>query len=323
MHPAPYPVRSSLFLATSNAVALREVLNILFHFSGNFAPSVVQDDKTGGLSSIEIHLNANALLDSMVEKARLLVSRALAQMTQATADNAVSQPASMLHSASQGSLIEATFKRKKVESEANVPPTISEEASTSPRLQKIKSTAMHFSEVLEGKPLSRESSFDTDQAPTSVMFHSKVGLRDSQTLESILLLPPRPRNDITRRGTTSKLKSFQSFGRPHGSDHQSFSGNATFANFGYSTEPTWGRDGKLRRHPIPQQGGDIPKLDSFSSAGTASSKNAMFPSSPSSSADSVPMLSAHRPPAGRTEPKLSRTATALESWLMDSSKWSS
>ncbi len=282
-------------------------------------------DNQEGLSLIEIQLSANALVDSMVEKARLLVSRALARMTQTTADSSASQPASILHSASHGTLIDATFHRRKVESGPLVPPTISEERPISPRLQKIKSAALRFSEVLEGKPLSRESSFEMNCAPTTVMMPSaKVELKGSQNLESILMLPPRPRNDIARRGTTSKLKSFQSFGRPHGSDFQSFTGNATFANFGYSLEPMWGRDGKLRRHPVPQQGGEMPKLDSFSSTGTASSKNAMFQSSPSSSADSVQMLSTNRPGAGvRTEPKLSRTATALESWLLDSSKWSS
>jgi hypothetical protein len=124
----------------------------------------------------------------------------------------------------------------------------------------------------------------------------------------------------------------KSFGRAHAGD--GYDGrNATFGDFGrtpLAAGPVWGKDGRLKNHPVPggglmsgrlmpdaeqSKGGvnatfDLQRPAARPSAAVEALLNSASSSSkPSSSSNSTGSAAA-----------LPRTATALENWLVDATK---
>jgi hypothetical protein len=179
----------------------------------------------------------------------------------------------------------------------NLTPSV---ADKSPRLQKARSSALRLNGVLHGKAVEREAPDLGVRKIRSVMWDTPVTI---PKLNLMSALAPAPKKMRVAQNV-AKLKSFKSFGRAHAGDFGSGPRNATFGEYG-GRQPFWGRDGRLANHPSARQGDDT--SDQLGMQATAE-KNATFD-----------FLNVRRPPASAVTGSLPRTATALESWLVDKS----
>jgi hypothetical protein len=242
------------------------------------------------------------MLNAMSEQARVVVFKAVASATKtplppdavatfkasSVKEEIPSRPTTLLNASAL-----ADFK-----SSLNLTPTSTDK---SPHLQKARSSALRLNGVLLGKQAVES------QRPTlgmrkirSVMWDTPVQM---PKLNLTPALAPSPKKMRVAQHV-AKLKSFKSFGRAHAGDFGSGPRNATFGEYG-GRQPFWGRDGRLANHPTARQGDDS---DQLGMADTAE-KNATFD-----------FLKVQRPaPAIAVTGSLPRTATALESWLVDKS----
>jgi hypothetical protein len=272
-----------------------------------------------GLVKIEIRLDTGALLDSMVQQARMVVFKAVSKATAATdaitgAADPKGGPRIKLDpgSATSSTLSGFSSALNLSSGSSSVPPG---QHQPGHRLQKARSSALRLNSVLQG---------DTSKGPgTSPLEKS----RKSRSIQwdhpmdlpkmKIPTIPVSKRQRVAQ--TSARLASFKSFGRPHGGDFGSGPRNATFGDFG--RKPIWGRDGKLANHPTPMQSSDDNNEDLLSPAETKNNKNATFdfqrPSIHLSSGLDLGS-SKNRNSINRVPSSIPRTATALEGWLMKS-----
>lgn len=174
------------------------------------------------------------------------------------------------------------------------------EPDQSPRLQKAHVSALKLNGILHGR---REESHH---------FTTPLGMRKSRSVkwDSPMQLPtltsalaPTPKKQRIAN-TAAKLKSFKSFGRPHGGDFGSGPRNATFADYG--RQAVWGRHGRMVHHPTPMES---QAADDLMGAAVTAEKNETF--------DWTKIKRVQEPRAASGG--MQRTATFLENWLMKKS----
>mmetsp|Transcript_74 Transcript_74/g.178 ORF Transcript_74/g.178 Transcript_74/m.178 type:complete len:535 (+) Transcript_74:190-1794(+) len=209
----------------------------------------LDDDEMGmGLTSVDIGLKTEALLESMVKEARVIVINAVSKAT-------------------SGSKIDIKALKKNDGTKANQKPNAL--SSLSPGLRsgfKPSSSSIASSFASSGLLLAAQKKGMYQPSNPRMKAHSS-SLKINKILSTSTLqhtrsvqfdnldpLKAKADDDSKRQklATTARLTSFKSFGRPHAGDFDAGGGpkNATFANFGGS-QKFWGRDGKLASKPMP------------------------------------------------------------------------
>lgn len=271
---------------------------------------------------MDIRLDTGAMLDSMVQQARMIVFKAVAKATSA-AESSV--PMDSKVDSKVGSIPEDEFGAETAtlsgfSSALNLSSgSGNAEGSTSQpahRLQKARSSALKLNSVLQGgvgKP-DGNAGLEKTRKSRSVQWDHRTDLLKVKA--SAFPSPKRQRV----ADTSARLRSFKSFGRPHAGDFGSGPRNATFGDFGRG--PIWGRDGKLANHPAPMQAGD-PSRDLLSLEEAKPTRNATFnfqrpPIHLSSGLDLDAARGKRDSSSNNPVPtSIPRTATALEGWLME------
>lgn len=281
-----------------------------FQAPGTISGFFSKDTSTPGITKVEIRFDCAALLDAMVEQARLVVFKAVAGATASVKKPApktslalppiAEEPKSRVKTAISGTFATSL--------------NLSEEATAkSPRLQKAHNSALRLSGILHGRndalpagpPVSlprkhRSVTFDVLRTPSASASSTNIHAAKRQR---------------TVPSTKGRLRSMKSFGRPHAETGPG-ARNATFNDFGrapLAAGPIWGRDGKLKNHPMP--GG---LAQSKGHVEVSERQNATFDfGTPSRSATGLSNATPKQPDGS---PGLPRTATALENWLVQATK---
>mmetsp|Transcript_23456 Transcript_23456/g.39787 ORF Transcript_23456/g.39787 Transcript_23456/m.39787 type:complete len:544 (-) Transcript_23456:224-1855(-) len=290
-------------------VALRAPGTVAGHFSKSGSP---------GLTKVEVRIDTTALLESMVEQARLVVFKAVARATGGV-QSPESKPKRHVVDNSNPSRLAGFSSALNLSADA---------AAKSPRLQKARSSALRLNSILQGKSEAASTPLSKTRKTRSVQWESPFDLPSKDTSN----FPTAKRQRHVQ--SQARLRSMKSFGRPH-AEHGHNPNNATFNDFGGRGGPTWGRDGKLRNHPVPGGGGMSSRLSSLTAgANQPSRQNATFDFTGGAPRTSrlTPSLSSSlnfsKRPGGRKvggnmggiPSTLPRTATALESWLVKKSQ---
>jgi len=273
---------------------------------GTVAGDFSEDDPTA-LSKVTIQLDSGTLLSSMVDQARMAVFKTVAKVTTGLA-NPASKPAAPAANVSQ---LPGGFSSSLRLSAAS--------ATGSPALAKARSSALRLNTVLQGGGKSETPAGIRKQR--SVQFNTPMPLTASKGMEPSSSKKPR----VAVLETANRLKSFKSFGRPHAEDSSGGPRNATFGNFG--RQAIWGRDGKLASHPMPVNSLEKQRIEQMGEK-VIGSVNATFGSNSNSSPASARLHTAgglglsrgsnnSSNNMNRLPSTLPRTATALESWLMN------
>lgn len=281
-------------------------------FSGNFE----RDGDTPGLGlvKVDIRLDTGAMLDSMVQQARMIVFKAVAKATSAS-DAAQLNAGSSFVKPDMGAAPSATLSgfssALNISAGSQVPEGKHQPAH---RMQKAKSSALKLNSVLQGGTGGSKggAGLDKSRKTRSVQWDKGMDLPKVKTPS----IPSPKRQRVAQ--TNSRLTSFKSFGRPHAGDFGSGPRNATFGDFG--RKPIWGRDGKLANHPSPMQVIDD-QSDELQVGSSKNTKNATFdfqrPSIHLSSGLDLGSSRKHRSSLNKVPSSIPRTATALEGWLME------
>mmetsp|Transcript_13923 Transcript_13923/g.20562 ORF Transcript_13923/g.20562 Transcript_13923/m.20562 type:complete len:511 (-) Transcript_13923:151-1683(-) len=274
-----------------DVVFLRAPGTVSGHFSKGFQP---------GLVKVDIRLDTNALFNTMVEQARLVVFKAVSQATNVGSpkgpiDTGAANVPTPMDACRKEQSSETRPDTRALSSFSSALSLSAKAAEDSPRLAKARHSALKLNSILQGT--SSANVGDVQPQPTnkfrkirSVQWDTALDVKKNNNF------PPTKRQRQVQ--SNSRLRSFKSFGRPHGSDGRREAKNATFGDFGRSPSgPIWGKNGKLLNHPTP--GGLVSSTLSTialeSSGPVQSNQNATFDVPPKT---------------------MKRTATALESWLV-------
>ena len=257
------------------------------------------------MTQVDIRLDTGALLECMIEQARLVVFKAVARATSITTDHPSlpSSPAAITPLSGFSTSL-----------------SLSTDITTkSMQLQKARSSALRLNNILHGK--SDEADKDTlsplgkTRKNRSVQWNHPVAVPSVDSSN----FPSAKR----QRMVQARLRSTKSFGRPH-AEHGSGPRNATFGDFGRPDQVTWGKDGRLKNHPMPGGGLAASRLSTFhTNAPPVQNQNATFDLQSSSRGVSKASLAALGIVGDATQqnnPSMPRTATALESWLVNATK---
>jgi hypothetical protein len=307
------------------------------------------------LAKIDISLDTATMLRSMVDQARILVFKAVASATkttlpqqppkssatiQNTAQNDVgteglrtglniSKHQSSVNFSSTSNIArqQNSFISAQQQTSFNMAAPVSSngpgpEADRSPRLHKARSSALRLNSVLYGKGETKSSASPGLRSVRSVKWDTP-GLIPKLSVAALAPSPKKPRVAENGPATVSKLKSFKSFGRPHGGDAGSGPRNATFGEYGGRMQ-SWGRDGRLAHHPVAfQQGLQHDQEHNMGMTGIAN-KNATFdlsrvgrPSQPQARGGLGGGLGGGLQ-SSRSSLAIPRTTTGLEKWLVKS-----
>jgi hypothetical protein len=268
-----------------------------------------------GLIRVDIRLDTGAMLDSMVQQARMVVFKAVAKATSATESmqlEAKGDP-SPKQTPDLGPAPSATLSgfSSALNISSGAPEGTHQPAH---RLQKARSSALKLNSVLQGEPGKQNgnSALDKTRKSRSIQWDHRMDVPKVKTSA----IPSPKRQRVAH--STARLTSFKSFGRPHAGDFGSGPRNATFGDFG--RKPIWGRSGKLANHPSPMQPSDDQNQDLLTS-NTKTSKNATFdfqrPNIHLSSGLDLGTGKKARADINRVPSSIPRTATALEGWLIE------
>lgn len=249
----------------------------LFVSTGHFA----KGDQPG-LLKVDVRLDTNSLLESMVEQARLVVFKAVARATSVNMDSLNKKP------------VKPNVNKESMSTFSSALNLSADAVAQSPSLQKARSSALRLNSILQGNGggPSMSPMPSKIRKTRSVQWDGAVGVK---AVAHQIAAPPAKRQRLVQ--SQARLRSFKSFGRPHGGESGREAKNATFGDFGRSPAgPVWGRDGKLINHPRP--GMMTSRLSNLAvdSGATESNQNATFDAPPK---------------------RMKRTATALESWLVN------
>lgn len=271
---------------------------------------------------VDIRLDTGAMLDSMVQQARMIVFKAVAKATSAAeslrGDSKMDSSVETIDEVEVGSSA-APASLSGFSSALTLSAGPPEESGNTHqpghRLQKARTSALKLNSVLQGgieKPNGNQG-FDKTRKSRSVQWDNRTDILKVKA--SAIPSPKRQRV----ADTTARLRSFKSFGRPHAGDFGSGPRNATFGDFG--RKPIWGRDGKLANHPTPINPND-PTHDLLSTAETRTTRNATFdfqrpPIHLSSGLDLDAARLKRNSGINNVPASIPRTATALEGWLME------
>ena len=272
-----------------------------------------------GLLKIDIRLDTGAMLDSMVQQARIIVFKAVAKATSAAEALPVdSKAASKVGALPDDEFGVASTTLSGFSSALNLSPVSAENTHfphPAHRLQKARSSALKLNSVLQGGvgEANGDAAQDKTRKSRSVQWDHRTDILKVKASA----VPSSKRQRVTE--TSARLRSFKSFGRPHAGDFGSGPRNATFGDFG--RKPIWGRDGKLANHPSPMQASD-PSQDLLSVEEARPTRNATFefqrPPIHLSSGLDLEVARGKKEATNNPVPSsLPRTATALEGWLME------
>ena len=253
------------------------------------------------LKNVAIRLTSAAILNSMIEQARMIVLKAVASATKTTVPAATeASVSSMLTGGSQnpasasGAPASVGSKLTGFRSALTLNASAAKEESPSPSLLKARSSALRLSSVLHHKTESPTASLGIRKIRSvkwdTPMHPPKLG-------GALAPSPKKPRKAIN----AARLKSFKSFGRPHAGDFGSGPRNATFAEF--DRHQVWDRHGRLAHHPMPMQNNSNNDLMGMTDV---ADKNATFDLGRTRSVDTSRI-------------KLPRTTTALEMFVLKKS----
>lgn len=339
-----------------------------FYSSLCYFDVIIANFLQSGIKLVEIVLDGNALLTSMVERTRLLVIKAVASATKTqvpstTSNSVLSSSVPTAPPTAGGAASEEKASPNPAAAGATAPNQVATAANlsgfrtaltlSSPGLQKARTSALRLNSVLHGssnKDKTSSSSLSSEEDSNNNS-GSSLGMRKVRSvrwntpgqipsLATGSALAPAPKKS-RRAQTAAKLKSFKSFGRPHGGDFGSGPRNATFGEYG-GRVAVWGRDGKMAHHPMPMQQAATQQQVLFDAPPTAE-RNATFDlmggaarrSSRGSTgganhhldlSSSTTMLDGSSRGGGSTSsnitgspPSMPRTATVLESLLLKNS----
>jgi hypothetical protein len=281
---------------------------------GNFEKGFGNGDSGFGLVKVDIRLDTGAMLDSMVQQARMVVFKAVAKATSASEGIQLDTKGNPRPKPDLGVAPSSTLSG--FSSALNLSPGVPEVThKPAHRLQKARSSALKLNSVLQGETgiSNGNSAFDKTRKSRSVQWDHRMDLPKVKSPA----IPSPKRQRVA--DTTARLRSFKSFGRPHAGDFGSGPRNATFGDFGRG--PIWGRDGKLANHPAPMQHSDDQTQNLLTEETTTTSKNATFdfqrPPIHLSSGLDLGAGKKSRTNMNRVPSSIPRTATALEGWLME------
>jgi hypothetical protein len=221
-----------------------------------------------GLKNADIRLDTGALLDSMVQQARMVVFKAVAKATKATDSLNLDSKSDSNRDPSSSSLsgfssaltlsASATASASSGTAGGSVAPGPNQPHH---RMSKAKTSALKLGHILAANPSGHPSGgnatfggggLDRSKKTRSVQWDSNFEFSAAKAKTAIGVPSPSKRQKMV---TTARLTSFKSFGRPHAGDFGSGPKNATFGNFGRG--PIWGRDGKLANKPTPMNPSEI------------------------------------------------------------------
>jgi hypothetical protein len=272
-------------------------------------------------------LDTDIFVKSMVDQARFVVTKAVSSVTNiqvATSDDPFKVKDQILKGTDeprQPANIDATTALGSIREAVKLPSSTVEK---SPMLLKARKSALRLNSVLHGA--KKKTSSVTWEKPLQTF---GAGFDTLQRYKKI----QTPQQAVT----ASKLKSFKSFGRPHAGDFGSGPQNATFGEFGRPLAGMWGRDGRLAYHPKPMDISGFGDQMGIMSEGVAD-KNATFDFrkipgpvgsllsahaesgktfSPAASAGAALLGRVASKSDGTTTESIPRTATAVESSLMN------
>lgn len=254
-----------------------------------------------GLVKVDVRLDTNSLFNTMVEQARLVVFKAVSQATNVGTPKGTVEPGAP-DAPKPMETEKPSESRPDTRALASFSSALSlsaKAAEDSPRLAKARHSALKLNSILQGnapgnvgdvQPHSQPQPTNKFRKNRSVQWDTALDVKKMNNF------PPAKRQRQVQ--SNSRLRSFKSFGRPHGSDGRREAKNATFGDFGRSPSgPVWGKNGKLLNHPTP--GGlassTLSTIAMESSDQIQSNQNATFDVPPKT---------------------MKRTATALESWLV-------
>lgn len=185
----------------------------------------------------------------MVEQVRILVLRAVATATKTSVPLSSAESKPHTNTPTDTTQSQPDHAQKGLvgfRSALNLSPKATAQNHS---LLKARSSALRLNGVLHGeKPKN-----PVDSTPLGLRKNRSVHWDSPAQIPSIApgsALAPQPKKS-RRVQTAAKLKSFKSFGRPHGGDFGSGPRNATFGEF--SRAQMWGRDNRMAHHPMPMQ----------------------------------------------------------------------
>jgi len=321
-----------LFEAKLNAGTKGEYDDVVVRAPGTISANFAEDEL--GLVRVDVRLDTAPLLESLVEQARLVVFKAVARATKAdekamAAKQGIGSSTSI--SGNSGSdKISPLTPRSQTPSSLNLGFKSALNLSSTPetqnepmRLKKARSSALRLNQILHGSGKSEEKNSSQHNADVPMMNEplSKTRKTRSVRWNHPMEAPSRDTSnfpDAKRQrmiASAAKLRSTKSFGKPYAAGSQP--GNATFGEFGRisSSDPIWGRDGKLRFHPTP----DLHEQQDLS-PGAKSNVNASFENQRTrlSSLHGLTRNSRKSEQQSAESGAFARTATALEGWLLSS-----
>lgn len=281
---------------------------IFLETSADFAQA---KNAMGGLKKVVINLDTGVMLSSMIDQARLIVFKAVANVTKAKlppstpAVGGAGQPGSLSSTealnkpdlaclSTSGSA--TASKLTGFRSSLGLSTVSATEAS--PSLQKARSSALRLNSILLGKQ-------DGQSRATQLGLRKGRSVQWNSPAQIPVITAPLTTKKQRMAENAAKLTSIKSFGRPHGGDFGSGPRNATFGAYGQGVR-MWGRDGRLAHHPLPMQ--SSMRDDHVGLTGIAE-RNATFDLTRTSS--TLTRMG--------TASALPRTATGLENWLLKTS----
>ena len=278
------------------------------------------DGSRPSLVKVDIRLDTGAMLDSMVQQARMIVFKAVAKATSAAESLRVGSkldPTAETIDENEAGASAAPPSLSGFSSALTLSSSTTESGATHQpghRLQKARSSALKLNSVLQGGvgKANGNPGLDKTRKSRSIQWDHRTEILKVKA--STIPSPKRQRV----ADTTARLRSFKSFGRPHAGDFGSGPRNATFGDFG--RKPIWGRDGKLANHPAPMNPND-PTHDLLSTE-TPTTRNATFdfqrpPIHLSSGLDLEAIRAKKSARISNVPASIPRTATALEGWLVE------
>ncbi|GKY91030.1 hypothetical protein MPSEU_000075800 [Mayamaea pseudoterrestris] len=277
----------------------------------------------GALKKVVINLDTGIMLSCMIDQARLIVFKAVANVTKAklpssmstvgvgsTEDHANTDSSSKEKPAKQGNLFHQaepspapTRLTTGFKSSLGLS-TLPVASAASPTLQKARNSALRLNSILLGKP-------DSQSKPAQLGMRKGRSVQWGSPAQIPTIAAPLATKKQRMIENAAKLTSIKSFGRPHGGDFGSGPRNATFGEYGQGVR-MWGRDGRMAHHPLPMQ---CAVMDDQVGLTGIVERNATFDCS---SAKTIPAMVAPRMGMG-TASALPRTATGLENWLLKTS----
>jgi hypothetical protein len=306
--PLLFETKISLTLQGKQETVVLRAPGTMSAYFGNNSITDIED-----LQKVDVRLDTDIMLKAMVDQARLIIFKTVANATHTPLPLGVvsKAPGSPKDVVSKGTRTEPASEGSNpsiltstslagFRSALNLgSSTTSQYEDQTMRLQKARSSALRLNGVLHGKK-AEPTRPPQPQRVRSVKWDTPATLPKLNSS-----LDPSPKKArLSQAATVSKLKSFRSFGRPHAGDFGSGPRNATFGEYG-GRQGMWGRDGRMIHHPTPMQEGgaggfvEVPVPE----------KNATF------NLNSAMKTSQS---AVGVEAGMPRTATALENWFLKS-----